>query len=139
MSDDLELILDLKEAKKEITALRERLEQAERERDGWKEVATKTNHLAEDLARRAGFRAGIEAAAHLIECDGDALVGKSGAAKAIRALSPTDMTPSVAEVTKPMIEAAFKKLPADAWGTIAEGEMERILEAALAAQTGEPQ
>lgn len=104
MSDDLELILDLKEAKKEITALRERLEQAERERDGWKEVATKTNHLAEDLARRAGFRAGIEAAAHLIECDGDALVGKSGAAKAIRALP-----------ISPDGQQALNEMLADAW------------------------
>lgn len=45
--------------------------------------------LERDMAL-AQVAAAFEAAAHLIECDGDALGGKSGAAKAIRALTPAD-------------------------------------------------
>lgn len=103
MSDDLELILDLKEAQKEITALRERLEQAERERDSWKEVATKTNHLAEDLAHRAGFRAGIEAARQAYDKIAQVYYGRTVRdmqghfERDINSLTPTDNTTTVAE------------------------------------------
>lgn len=45
---------------------------------------------AERDEARAQVAAAFEAAAHLIECDGDALGGKSGAAKAIRALTPSN-------------------------------------------------
>lgn len=51
------------------------------------DYASAVKERDEALAQVAGA---FEAAAHLIECDGDALAGKMGAATAIRALTPAD-------------------------------------------------
>ena len=50
-----------------------------------------TLRSVEDV-RREGDLKGMEDAAHLIECDGDAMNGKAGAAKAIRALAEKEQT-----------------------------------------------
>lgn len=106
------------------------------------------NKWKEEVRREA-----LEEAANLIagqeHVDSELRMGRLQAAKillrayeAIIALidapAPSRETPPVLAVTKDMIEAAFKKLPADAWGTIACGEMERVLEAALKASAPQP-
>ena len=91
-----------KKTSDEITALRERLEQAERERDEAEKTVLMTDHMA-------GFRAGIEAAAREVPkkhvlCD-LMIRSISDIQKAIRALSPTDNTTSVAEAAKVICDA----------------------------------
>lgn len=53
---------------------------------------------------RASAKAAYERAAHLIECDGDALGGKNGAAKAIRALATKAETNTLAEIVKKAVD-----------------------------------
>ncbi len=132
----------------ELATLRERLEQAERERDEWRDVATKTNHLAEDLAHRAGFREGIEASVETCRRMRDLHAPTQEAIyDEIRALAPTDNTTPVAEAADYIGEARLTldtgAVEFSHLGTVYEGEtithvlslMDKALRA-LAAQKG---
>ena len=58
-------------------------------------------------------------------------------ARAALAAAPQP-APQSAAVSRAMIDSAYDALPPDAWGTIAEGEMERILMAALRTTSPQP-
>ena len=96
----------LKDAADEISSLRKRLEQAEREIGEWREAANRSH----EEYYAGGFRAGIEAAANksflrtIVEEQSkgewdDRMVDEDVQlfSSAIRALSPTDNTTTVAE------------------------------------------
>lgn len=68
----------------------------------------------------------------------DLAVGYGATARTALAAAPAPQpTPDVA-ISRAMIDAAYKALPPDACGTIAEGEMERVLMAALRAAAPQP-
>ena len=113
-----------------IAALMARVEAAEAARDT-------------ALARIANLEAQLAALTPPPDAELDALVKRLRAmsnhpesAYAEAAAAITALRSRPVGVTDKMINAAFDALPSDACGTIATGEMERVLEAALAAGRG---